>query len=94
MTHALERRLGALEAQQGSIGGPVLFIRFVTVGGEAFDDPAFADIGGRKLLRADGETGDAFLMRVETEAKLAALPGCAAVALVWPRRVSDDGSST
>ena len=84
MTGTIERRLEALEARRSGID-PVLIIRIVTLGGDTPDEPARAEIGGRPLLRADDETGEAFLTRVEAEAKLAAKPGCVGVALVWPR---------
>lgn len=83
MTGTIEKRLEALETRQ-SVIDPVVIVRFVTLGGETSDEPGRADVGGRTLLRADSETGHAFLARVEAEAKLAAKPGCVGVALVWP----------
>ena len=90
MTYALEKRLEALEARQGA-SDPVLIIRIVTLGGDKEAEPATADVGGRQLVRADDETGEAFLQRVEAEAKLAVKAGCVSVALVWPRMPLDEG---
>ena len=58
----------------------------------AGEEPARADVGGRSIPRADGETAEAFLARVEAEAKLAPKPGCAGMALVWPE-IKSDGRS-
>ena len=80
----IERRVEALEAHE-SVKEPITIIRIVTLGGGTPDEPVRAEIGGRPLLRAGGETGEAFLARVEAEAKLSSKPGCLAVALVWPR---------
>ena len=52
---------------------------------EQNNDPFSATVGGRLLQRDYDESAEAFLARVEAEAKLAAKPGCNAVAVVWPR---------
>lgn len=90
MSTALEKRLEALEARQGD---PVLIIRIITLPGDRESEPDRAEVGGRPLLRADGETGEEFLARVEAQAKLAAKPGFVGVALVWPRMPSGDASA-
>ena len=91
MTTALEKRLEALEASH-DVREPITIIRIVTLPGDVDAEPDRAEVGGKQLLRADGETGEAFLERVEAEAKLAAKPGCVRVALVFPRMLSDAGS--
>ena len=92
MSTTLERRLDALESRQ-SVTDPVMIIRIITLPEDAGAEPARADVGGRSIPRADGETAEAFLARVEAEAKLAAKPGCAGMALVWPEMKSDERSS-
>ena len=59
----------------------------------AGEEPARADVGGRSIPRADGETAEAFLARVEVEAELAAKPRFAGMALLWPEIESDWRSS-
>lgn len=91
MSNALEKRLEALENRQ-SISDPIVIIRFVVLGGDPEAEPVRATVGGRSLLRTEGESGDAFLDRVKAEAKQAAKPGCVGVALVFPQEPSDSGS--
>ena len=91
MSTTLERRLDALESRQ-SVTDPVTIIRIITLAEDARAEPARADVGGRSIPRADGETAEAFLARVEAEAKLEAKPGCAGMALVWPEIKSDERS--
>ena len=56
-------------------------------------ESAIAHEGGRSTPRADGETAEAFLARVEVEAELAAKPRFAGMALLWPEIESDWRSS-
>ena len=84
MSAALDRRLEALEARQ-SEKEPWTIIRIIYLGAEQDNEPFTADVGGRSIQRADDESAEAFLARVRVEARLAAKPGCVAVALVWPR---------
>ena len=84
MTSTIDKRLGALEAAQ-SVTEPVTIIRIITLAGDKDAEPASADVGGMPLLRADDETGEAFLTRVRAAAALAAKPGCVRTALVWPK---------
>ena len=91
MSTTLERRLDALESRQSGTD-PVTIIRIITLAEDTRAEPARADVGGRSIPRADGETAEAFLARVEAEAKLAAKPGCAGMALVWPE-IKSDGRS-
>jgi len=90
MSAALDRRLEALEARQ-SEKEPWTIIRIIYLGAEQDNEPFTADVGGRSIQRADDEDAEAFLARVRVEARLAAKPGCTAVALVWPRPESPPG---
>ena len=93
MSAALDRRLEALEARQ-SEKEPWTIIRIMFMGGPAEEqdnEPFTATMGGRSIQRADDESAEAFLARVRVEARLAAKPGCTAVALVWPRPESPPG---
>ncbi len=84
MSTAIEKRIEALEAGQ-STSEPITIIRIITLPDDVDAEPGRAEVGGRTILRADNETGEAFLARAEAEAKLAARLGCVGVALVWPR---------
>ena len=91
MSAAIDRRLEKLEARH-SEPEPWTIIRIMFMGGPAEEqdnEPFTADVGGRSIQRADDESAEAFLARVEAEAKLAAKPGFTAVALVWPALPGD-----
>jgi BMFP domain-containing protein YqiC len=91
MTNALERRLEALETRLIE-REPVTIIRIVVMGDDKDAEPAAADVrGGQSVAREEGETAEAFLARVRSEASLAAKPGCVGVALVWPDMASRHG---
>ena len=83
-TSSTHRRLEALEARHNE-RDPWTIIRIMYLGDEQDNDPFSAAVGGRSIQRADDEDAEAFLARVRAEARLAAKPGFAAVALVWPR---------
>lgn len=88
MSAMLERRLEALEARQHA-KEVVTIIRIIALPRHSIeepgdDEPGSAEVGGKLIQRAANETSEAFMARVEAEAKLAAKPGCVAVALVWP----------
>ena len=55
---------------------PVTVIRVIKLAGHPECEPDRADVGGGTIHRADGETGEAFLTRVQVAAALAAKPGC------------------
>jgi hypothetical protein len=84
MTSAIGRRLRQLEARQGP-REPITIIRLVKVPGHLDAEPDYATVRGVTIQRKGDETADAFMARVEAEAKLAAKPGCVATALVFPR---------
>ncbi len=88
MSGLIDRRIQALEASLG-VNEPVTIIRVIALPGQQDAEPGSADVGGKSILRASDETGEAFMTRVESEARLAAKPGCVRVALVWPRTASD-----
>lgn len=92
MNATIQKRVEALEAKQ-SAEEPIIIIRVIALPGDKEAEPAKADVGGRTILRADDETGEAFLARVRAEAELAARPGCVGMALVWPTMPSDDASA-
>jgi len=81
MNASIDRRLEALEARH-SEKEPWTIIRIIYLGAEQDNEPFSADVGGRSIRRADDESAEAFLARVRVEARLAAKPGCTAVALV------------
>ena len=83
MTGILEKRIEALEARQNA--KPATIICVIIVPGSEDAETGSADVGGRTMRRADDETGEAFLSRVEAEAELAARPGCSRFAMVWPQ---------
>ena len=88
-----QKRIEALEGRH-SERDLVGFVRFVLPGtplAQQDADPFRADVGGRSIQRAGDEPAEAFLARVEALARLAATPGCIAVALVWPRREAPIG---
>ena len=84
MSASIDRRLEQLEARH-SERDPWTIIRIIYLGAEQDNEPFSADVGGRSIQRADDESAEAFMERVRVEARLAAKPGCTAVALVWPR---------
>ena len=87
MSATINKRLEALEAHHGERDlVTIICISFLSALPEEQDtEPFSATVGGRLLQREDDESAKAFLARVEAEAKLAAKPGCNAVAVVWPR---------
>ena len=54
---------------------PVTVIRVIKLAGHPECEPDRADVGGGTIHRADGETGEAFLTRVQVAAAMAAKPG-------------------
>jgi hypothetical protein len=84
MTSAIGRRLRQLEARKGP-REPITIIRLVTLPGHLEAEPDHATVRGVTILRMGDETSDAFMARVEIEAKLASKPGCVATAVVFPR---------
>ena len=82
MTGTLEKRIEALEAHQNK--KPATIICVIIEPGSDDAELGSADVGGRTMRRADDETSEAFLLRVEAEAELAARPGCTGYAVVWP----------
>jgi hypothetical protein len=92
-TSSTQKRIEALEGRV-SERARVRFIRIVFPGtppAQQDADPFSADVGGISIQRANDEAAEAFLARVEAEARLAAKPGCKAVAVVWPRRETSIG---
>ena len=82
-----EKRIEALEDRQGEqdLVTIIHIVPLCALGAESDSEPLSADVFGRLMQREDDEAAEAFLARVEAEARLAAKPGCNAVALVWPR---------
>ena len=90
-TSSAEKRIEALEDRHAE-RDLVTIIRIMPLcakGAESDIEPVSADVGGRLIQRADDESAEAFLARVEAEAKLAAKPGCTVVALVSPALPGD-----
>ena len=92
-TSSTQKRIEALEHRHSErdLVGFVCLVFPETSHAQQDADPFSADVGGRSIQRADDEAAEEFLARVEAEARLAAKPGCNAVAVIWPRREAPIG---
>ena len=90
-TSSAEKRIAVLEDRHGArdLATVILIVPLGAKGAEPDSEPVSADVGGRLIQREDDESAEAFLARVEAEARLAAKPGCTVVALVWPALPGD-----
>lgn len=84
MGTTLEKRIEALEVAAPQERDPICIVRLIALPGQIDAEAVRAEVGGVVMLRADGESEDAFLDRVKAQAVQQAKPGCVAVALVFP----------